>query len=152
MKQVLKLRRLGDMRECERGAIAVELGVIMSVLTVLVIGLLEYAQAIHQHILLEQAARAGAEYALRFPTDTSGIQMAVAGAGTANADTLTVTSAQYCECPDGSSADCSNSCTDGSQPNEYVRVGVMQPAMDTLSQTGLLSGRILSASAALRLR
>jgi Flp pilus assembly protein TadG len=144
--------RFGGFGGCERGAIAVELAVIMSLLTTLVIGVLEYAQAIHQSIALEHAARAGAEYALRFPNDTNGIQAAVANAGTVDSANLTVTTTQFCECPNGTSIDCAGTCTGSVLPNQYVQIAVAQPAQDTLAATGLLSGRVVQGSAVLRLR
>ncbi len=124
----------------------------MTVLTTLVVGLFTYAQAIRQSIALEHAARAGVEYALRFPNDASGIQMAVAAAGTVDQANLTVSSTQFCECPNGTPIDCNSACTGNVAPNQYIQVAVAQPAKDTLAATGLLSGRTVQASAVLRLR
>ncbi len=142
MNRTLKLVHMRRFATCERGAAAVELALILSVLTTLVLGLLTYAQAIHQSIALQHAARAGAEYALRFPNDPNGIQQAVAGAGTVDPTGLTVTTSQFCECPDGTSVDCSSTCGGSTLPNQYVNVAVAQPAMDTLANTGVLDGRI----------
>lgn len=152
MNTMQRLFRSHGIGRCERGAIVVELGLMMPFLAILVVGLLEYAQAIRQSISLEHAARAGAEYALRFPADSSGIQMAVANSGAVDPTNLTVTSSQFCECPDGTSIGCSDTCTSGGTPNAYVQVAVMQPAMDTLQITGLLNGRVISGSAVLRIR
>ncbi len=152
MIQMRRLTLLQGIAACERGAAAVELALILSVLTTLVIGLLEYAQAIHQSIALQHAARAGAEYALRFPNDTTGIQEAVAGAGTVDPTGLTVATTQFCECPDGGSVDCASTCTGSVLPNQYVSVAVSQPAMDTLAATGVLDGRVVHGGATVRLR
>jgi hypothetical protein len=53
-----------------RGVAAVEFAIIASFLLLLVLGLYDIGNAIHQRMLLQQALRAGGQYAILYPDQT----------------------------------------------------------------------------------
>ena len=81
-----------------------------------------------------------------------GIQQAITGATSNPSANLAVTVTQFCECPDGTSVDCSGTCAAGVSPDTFVRVNLAQPARTYLSETGLLSGHTLTAGATMRVK
>jgi len=144
------LRTARDLAECERGVALVELAFIASILTVLAVGTFEYASAIHQTVQLQQAARVGAEFAIKYPSDETGILNAITGATGNNSDNMSITVTPFCECPDGVSIACTDTCSGGVSPNLFLQVAIAQPASSALSTTGLMPGYTLHATATMR--
>lgn len=145
-------RILGRLLASARGSVAVELGLLAPVAAVMLVGMFEFTGAYEQGMDLATAARAGAQYAIIYPTDTTGIQNAVIDSGAISPTNLTVTVKQFCECPDGTSITCTSTCSGGVQNDVYMQVALSQPAKSLLTSTGLMSGRTVSASATLRMR
>ena len=137
---------------CVRGAIAVELGLLAPIIGTIALGMFEFTGAIEQSMELTNAARAGVEYATKYPTDTAGIQNAVIASGTISPTDLSITVNQFCECPDSAPIACTDTCAGGIQNDIFMRVALAQPAKSLLASTGLLPGRSVNASATLRLR
>ncbi len=88
-------------RNRKSGQAIVELALLSPVLFLLVLGVADYCRAFYASIAVTNAARAGAQYALRQKyTDTPGIKnAAVADAGLASFTTANVTPTYYCQCP-----------------------------------------------------
>jgi Flp pilus assembly protein TadG len=149
MVENLALKTLG---ESEEGVAAIELAAICAVLATLAVGMFEFATAIHQNVQLQQAARAGVEYAMKFPSDVAGIEQAVIGSTRNPSSGLNISINQFCECPDATSIVCTDTCPVNVLPNTFVQVSLAQPASGILSPTGLLPGISLSASATMRVR
>jgi Flp pilus assembly protein TadG len=144
--QACPIRRFGA---SEDGIVGVELALIAALLSVVMLGMIEVTSALHQNVQLQQAARAGAEFAIKYPSDTAGIEQAVLGATGDSSAGLSVTVTQFCECPDGTSVSCTDTCS-GSTPDTFMRVDLSQPASQMLSPTGLMPGVTLHASATMR--
>jgi Flp pilus assembly protein TadG len=95
-------------RRWESGQAFIELVVLAPVFFLLLVGLLDFGRYAYDGILLANAASAGARYGSQnaiTAADTSGMQ----SAALADAQSLTGTSATartYCQCTDGTSADC----------------------------------------------
>lgn len=143
---------LGSLMGCRRGVSAVELGLIAPVLATLTLGLFEYFGAAHHAMELAAAARAGAEYAVSYPSDSAGIQQAVLGSGKLSSGGLAINVAQICECPDGEQVTCGDVCASGVQSNVFIEVALAQPARSILAASGVMSGYTLSSAAILRVR
>ena len=143
---------LWSMIKCRRGAIAVEFALIAPILAATTIGLFEYFGATKQAMQLENAARAGAQYAMSYPADGPGIQQAILGSGYVSADGLSTTVNQFCECPNGASISCSDTCIGGTLPNVYMQVSLSQPAQSILVASGVMSGYTVNGSAIMRVR
>ena len=142
--------RIHELRRCQDGVASIELAFAATLLTILLLGMIEYASAIHQSVQLQQAARVGAEFAVKYPADSTGIEQAVANATDDNSGNLTVTVTQFCECPDGTSADCTGTCAGGVAPDTFVKVALVQPASSYLPSWNPLSNLNLKAAATLR--
>ena len=151
MSTAMSLATLRSLARCKRGATAVELALIAPVLAALALGLFEYFGATNQAMQLASAARAGAEYAMSYPSDSAGIEQAVNGSGQLAAAGLSIAVSQLCECPDGTAVSCTDTCA-GNLSNVFVRVALSQPARSILTASGVMSGYTLSSSATLRVR
>src|SRR5258707_15059220 len=72
-----RTRRLRALRRAEQGSVAVELALYIPVMLVLLAGLFQFGSGIFESLRLESAARAGAQYAMIDPTNSTNIQNAV---------------------------------------------------------------------------
>jgi Flp pilus assembly protein TadG len=144
--------RLTALRRCRRASVMVEVGLIAPVVGILAVGLFEYTAATYQGMQMRSAARAGMEYAMKFPSDTAGIQQAVVGAGQVSATDLTVTVTQFAECPDGTPAATTDTCADGKLSNVFLRLALAQPAKSILTSSNLIDGYSVGASTVMRVR
>ncbi len=133
----------------ERGAVAVEFAFATPLLLLLLSGAIDFGLALNQSSSLTSAARAGAQYGMRFPSDSEGIAQAVTKAVNYDPATLTITSQLTCECADGSAVACTDTCG-GAAPRSFVTVNVSMPYSSPLP-TGLMLGPVtVSGSAVFR--
>jgi Flp pilus assembly protein TadG len=143
------LSRLRALRADERGAFAIEHALIVPFLLLLLSGAIDLGYALNQSSSLSGAARAGAQYAMRFPADTDGIKQVVQQAVSYDADSLTITSKLTCECQDGTAAACTDTCS-GTAPFAYVTVSVSKTYSSPLPTAMMLGLTTLSSSAIMR--
>ena len=116
------IRALGHDR---RGVAAAEFAVIATVLVTLLLGVYDIGNAVQERIQLEQVVRAGAQHALSWPDQTSGIETAMTAALPAAWTSATVSaSAPVCYCwssaggPTGTS--CTATCPTGTTKRSYL--------------------------------
>lgn len=111
------------------GAAAAEFALFTPIILAMTAGLVDYSKYIATRIELEQALRAGGQYALKNFRDATTIQSAI----TAATDLAPLTVAydpatdSYCECPDGSASLCPGhdnylGCAGGERPGLYVTI------------------------------
>ncbi len=103
------LRRIGVATAVESGGgAAVEFGFIAPILFLMIAGMIDFSFYIGTRIELEQALRAGGQYALKDYNDTVTIEAAVKNATDLTPLTVTYnpTTDLFCECPDGSPNTC----------------------------------------------
>ncbi|MFP6742355.1 MAG: TadE/TadG family type IV pilus assembly protein [Alphaproteobacteria bacterium] len=119
-------------RACRRGAVAVELALLSPIMAMMLIGAIDYGTFIFQKMEVQNASRAGVQYAIQASgnaTDTASIAAVVQAASDLPAGT-DVSSATFCGCADGSESDtdslgsCNGDCTGGEFPALSVRVTV----------------------------
>lgn len=133
----------------QSGASAIEFAFATPFVLLLLSGAIDLGLALNQSSSLSNAARAGAQYAMRFPSDSDGIKQAVTKAVNFEASTLTISSQLTCECADGSAVACTDTCG-GTAPRSFVKVDVSMPYSSPLP-TGLLLGMTtVSGSAVFR--
>ena len=152
MKTLLRFCRISAPWRREEGSITVEMAAIASFLTVAAVGLFQFGAMMHQSVQLQQAARAGVEYAMKFPSDVSGIEQAVTQAAHLDPTGLAISVAQFCECANGSAISCADTCAGSASPNVFVQVAVNQPALGLLGPSGLVPDYTVQASAVMRVR
>lgn len=133
----------------EHGVFAVEYALVMPFLLLLLSGAIDLGYALNQSSSLAGAARAGAQYAMRFPSDTAGIKDVVTKAVSYDPASLTVTSKLTCECEDGTAVACTDTCS-GTAPYAYVTVNVSKTYSSPLPTTMMLGLSTLTGSAIMR--
>jgi Flp pilus assembly protein TadG len=121
--------RFSRLARNDRGASAVELALIAPLLTLLLIGTMQYGSVSVHRMQMANAVRAGLQYAsVRKPilgedTDLSPIIEAVEiAAPAASKSDRSVISNLYCECSDGTAISCQDSCATG---NRSVFIGIV---------------------------
>jgi Flp pilus assembly protein TadG len=132
-----------------RGATAVEFAVTLPLFLIVVSGVIDLGFALNQSSSLSNAARIGAQYAMRFPTDADGIKDAVQKAVTYDAASLTISTELTCKCADGTPAACTDTCS-GTPPNAYVSVSVSKTYSSPLPTAMMLGITSLSSYAVMR--
>lgn len=140
---------VGDLRRDERGVFAVEHALVMPFLILLLSGAIDLGYALNQSSSLSGAARAGAQYAMRFPSDAAGIKDVVTKAVSYDPESLTVNSKLTCECEDGTAVACTDTCS-GTAPYAYVTVSVSKTYSSPLPTTMMLGLSTLTGSAVMR--
>jgi len=145
------LARRQGFRSDERGGVIVEFAFGVPLLLLLLSGAIDLGLALDQSSALRSAARSGAQYAMRFPSDSSGISDAVKKSVTFEAASLTVSSNTFCECPNGGNANsCAKSDCGGNTPHTFVKVNVSMPYSSPLPTSIMLGITSLSGSAVFR--
>jgi Flp pilus assembly protein TadG len=146
-------RRAGAIKKPgpESGSILVEFAVSLSVLTLVFIGVADYALMIQQALLVTGAAAAGAAYGV-IPgnqTNLSGMQTAARNtASGVSGFSVTATDVFTCT-PGGASVSSSSTCSGYGTPIEYVQVTTSATVNPLLSWTGI-SASTLTGTASFR--
>jgi Flp pilus assembly protein TadG len=145
--------RLSAAFRCRKGVSAVEFGVIAPAMILLLAGVVDISGAMQQTIRLENAARAGAQYAMSFPEDTAGIMAATAAAVGGSGATVTVVPA-FCACPGGSTTtvSCAGNPCAGGPAGVYVGVTITRPYAAIIGIGNFVLPSTLSGSAVVRVR
>jgi len=148
-------RALRALIRCRRGASAAEFGIIAPAMVLLLAGIADIGAAMQQAIRLENAARAGAQFAMSFPTDQAGIATATGAAlGTAGAGATVVASAPFCACPGAgtSTVSCEGTPCAGEPAGTYVTVTVTRPFSAIVGVGGFVLPSTLRGDAVTRVR
>jgi Flp pilus assembly protein TadG len=141
---VRRLSRAGDMFHAffqraignTSGAAAIEFGVVIPMLALMVTAVIDIGLGVHSKMQLEDAAQAGVEWAIRNGFDANGISAAVTNATNNSNITATPAPVQFCGCASGSaisSATCGTPCPDGAQAGTYVTVSAQATFNTTLN-------------------
>jgi Flp pilus assembly protein TadG len=67
------MARWNSLRHAQRGASLVELALVLFLLTLMLMGIVDFGRAFNNLMIISSAAREGARYASRFPADSTGI-------------------------------------------------------------------------------
>jgi len=136
------------------GVSAVEFGFVAPFLVLVLSGLVDLGHALQRTIVLENAARAGAHYAMSFPQDTAAIRSRTCDA-LGGVDATVVVDPPSCECADGTPAACDGLACPGSPPQPaqvFVRVTVTAPYQPVIGFGSLLLPSTLRGEAVARVR
>jgi len=154
IEPLARLSRLGRrLGACRQGNAAIEFGLSVPILVIIVFGAYDYGSAYVEGIRLAGAARAGAQQSLYDPTDwdntdrveQSALEEYVGHALTqSDIDALPVSAAAstFCGCSDGVTLDCSATCPGGDQPGRFVTVTLSRAVPLTLPYPWSADGHV----------
>jgi len=148
------VRRIADLIRGREGTAAIEFSVAAPVLVIIFIPLIDIGMAVYQQMQVQDAAQAGAQYAMAHGWNNSGILSAVTNA-TALPVSASSSPAKSCGCPDGSSvssAACGSTCPDGQTAGTYVTVSAQATYAPLLPYPAMGSSVTLSAQTTARIQ
>jgi hypothetical protein len=123
------------------GSAAAEFALVAPVIMLVAVGIADFGTLAIKSAGLVTTTRIGAEYARRYPADTSGIQNSMQSAMSATpALTFPASFAQRCECDDGTSIACTESCATVGRPGPnrvFIRIGASQAFSPLVPWPGL---------------
>lgn len=137
-----------------RGAAAVEFAIFVPLLTLAVVSVADIGLAVLRKMQVEDAAQAGAQYAIMHGFDSSAITSAVTNATNSSAISASPAPLKYCGCATGSSittVTCGSTCTGGTTAGTYVRVSA-QASYYTIIDYQIVSTYSFSAASTARLQ
>ena len=135
---------LRKFRRSQTAAVAVEFALLVPVMGVMLLGLLDYAIMAFHKMELESATRSGAQYAMLDSSDTALISTTVENSTNLDVNNLVVTITEFCECIDGASVSCADTCATGSVRSfmqitaQYTHTPLFIPGTMTLSVESII--------------
>lgn len=137
----------------ERGAVAIEFGIISSVLIVMLVMAVDLGMAMRHRSQMEGAVRAGLQEALNTGMSLDAVQASVLNAtDLPSSTTPTATAVRQCFCA-GSAAPIScttGTCMSGVEKQEYVQVTLVQEHQWLLGFPGLPNPLVLTIERSIR--
>ncbi len=155
MRRVLS-DQLGLLSKCARarsGTAAIEFGIAMPMLLVLLIGLTEVGLAVYQAMQVQDAAEAGAMYASQHPTDTAGITAAVVNATSTAGISASPVPVTFCGCPSTAgiaAGNCTSACANGNAQGYYMTISAQLTHTAILQFPGFPNPLVLKRSSTVR--
>jgi Flp pilus assembly protein TadG len=144
-----------SLMRAERGNAAIEFALATPILIGLLVPVADLGMAFSQQIKVQQAAQAGAQYALLHGYDKSKISNAVTAATTLTSVSAAPAPTTSYGCPTGTRiapAAIGSTCADGETAGSYVFVSAQSAYTPTLPYSVLGSGVTLTAQAAVRVQ
>src|SRR5262249_10207930 len=146
-------RLVGPRDNCSAGLAAVEFALIVPLLATAIICTVDLGLGVYRKMQVQNAAQAGAEYALTHGFLASTVTTATTSATSYSGIQATPAPAQFCGCPSGTgvtSTACGTNCAGGAQAGTYVTVSA-QAVYNTLLPYPLLpSSYTLTAQSTVR--
>lgn len=137
------------------GMSLIEFAFVVPILSILIIGILDFGMGLWHQMQVGNAARAGAQYVTLHGWDSTKITNAVQNATSLSGVSATPAPAQVCGCASSSSgvttATCGSTCSDGTLAAHYVNVGAQASYSTILPWPGITNPMTLSATAIGRL-
>ena len=136
------------------GAAAIEFGIIVPILSLMVIAIADIGFGVYRKMQVEDAAQAGAEWAIRNGFDSNGISNAVTSATSASI-AASPAPQQFCGCATGASvnsATCGTPCPGGAMAGTYATVSAQLTYNTTLNYVVVPSNYNFSAQSTVRLQ
>jgi Flp pilus assembly protein TadG len=107
------------------GVAAIEFGIIVPILMLMVVAVADLGMGFYRKMQLEDAAQAGAEWAIKNGFDANAISNAVTSATSAPAISASPAPVQFCGCASGlriGTVTCGTTCSGGVQAGTYTTV------------------------------
>lgn len=137
------------------GAAAIEFGVVVPMLALMVTAVIDIGFGVYYKMQVEDAAQAGTEWAIRNGFDANAISNAVLSATNASKISASPAPTTFCGCANGSSvssANCGTTCPGGAQAGTYVTVSAQMTYNTILSYPALPSNYNFTAQSTARLQ
>jgi Flp pilus assembly protein TadG len=139
----------------EKGTAAIEFGLVASLLSFLLLGLIDFGMGYWQQMQVGNAARAGGEYAIANGWSQSKITTAVTSATGLSSITATPAPTQTYGCPSANAgitaAANGSKCTGGGTAGSYVTVNAQASYSTVLTYAGIANPMILTARMIVRI-
>jgi len=136
------------------GAAAVELALALPFLAAVLLPMVDIGMAAYQQMAVDDAAQAGAAYALAHGWNSTAIQAAVTSASDITGIAASPAPAEFCGCPSGSSvasATCGSICANGLSVGTYVTVSAQRTFTPLVPYSGYGSSVVISGSSTVRI-
>jgi Flp pilus assembly protein TadG len=142
------------LRRDRSGTAAVELGLVASMLVGILIPMFDLGMGAYKKMRVQDAAEAGAQYALSHGYNAAAITSAAQNA-TSLAAAVAVSPSQACNCITGgvigAAVACGSACPDGSTAGTYVTVATQTSYSLLVSYPGLANPMTLAGTAVVRI-
>lgn len=139
----------------EDGVSAIEFAVVAGILSLLLLGICDFGLGFWEQMQVANAARAGAESAIKNGYNATNIQTAVTNATNLQGVQATPAPSSSCGCPDATSgvsaATCGAGCPDGSTAGTFVTVNAQVSYQTLFVWPGIARPMTLASSATVRL-
>jgi Flp pilus assembly protein TadG len=149
------LKLIAALLRAPHGSVAIEFSIAAPVLVIIFIPLIDIGMGVYQQMQVQDAAQAGAQYAMAHGWDSAAIQNAVTGATVLSSLTASPAPVKSCGCPDDASiatAACGSACADGRAAGTYVTVNAQATYAPLLPYPMLGTSVTLSAQATARIQ
>jgi Flp pilus assembly protein TadG len=136
------------------GVAAVEFGILIPIMSLMVVSVTDIGLAVYRKMQVEDAAQAGAQYAIMHGFDSGAITSAVTSATNSSAISASPAPVKFCGCASGSSitaASCGTTCPGGAAAGTYVRVSA-QGAYSTIINYQVVSTYTFNVQSTTRLQ
>ena len=147
--------RLAHLVGSERGNAAIEFALATPILLGMLVPVADLGIAFSQQLQVQQAAQAGAQYALLHGFNSSSISTAVTAGTTLSSVSAAPAPTQSCGCPTGTTiaaATCTSTCANGETAGTYVFVNAQALYTPALPYSVLGTGVTLTAQATVRVQ
>jgi Flp pilus assembly protein TadG len=148
-------RRLASLMRAEHGNVAIEFALATPILIGLLVPVADVGIAFSQQIQVQQAAQAGAQYAVLHGFSSSAISNAVTAATALPGVSAYPAPTSGCGCPTGSTitvAACASVCANGETAGTYVQVHARSAYTPALPYSVFGTGVTLTADAEVRVQ
>jgi Flp pilus assembly protein TadG len=149
------LKRLRHVLRNRRGAVALEFGLLVPVLSTMVVGVTDLSIGFVRKMAVQEAAEAGAQYAAVHGWSSAAITTAITSATSLTGVSASPAPSTSCGCPSGTSiaaATCGTTCASGRTAGTYVTASAQYTYTMILSYPGLGNPLTLSASTTVRIQ
>jgi Flp pilus assembly pilin Flp len=138
-----------------RGAAAIEFGIMIPLLSLMVVSVMDIGLAVYRKMQVENAAQAGAQYAITRGFDASGVSSAVTSATNSTVVVPSPEPVQFCGCPTSagvSPVSCGALCEGGAKAGTYVKVSAQATYYTLINYQMVDSTYTLTAQSTARLQ
>ncbi len=138
-----------------RGVAAIEFGIMVPLLSLMVVSVTDIGLAVYRKMQVENAAQAGAQYAIIHGFDTTGISSAVTSATNSTAITASPGPVQFYGCPTSTGVSVVSAgtiCTGGAQAGSYTTVSAQATYYTLINYQIVAASYTYSAQSTTRLQ